>query len=144
MGPVATSEVGLVGHQKGGSKTPGMTSNVELYKNMLLGEAERDENDDEDYNDNDYNNVKNKDTSLLSMMTSRKNVDAPESNGHLLSCASCTGVLPLWYDERNAHANEQSHCLPDRPTSSKIDNYNEENEGAEEKSICSGASRVSI
>lgn len=140
---MATSEVGSTGHQIGGSKKLGTTSNAELYKNMVLAEQELGESYDDDYNDNDDDDIKDNKDSLLSMMTSRSNASAPESKGHLLMCVSCTGVLPVGYDERDAHANEQSYCLPDLPTSHKKD-YNEENDEDKENSICFGASRVSI
>lgn len=140
---MATSEVGSIGHQKGGSKTPGTSNTVELYKNMELAEQELSESYDDDYNDNDENDVKDPKDSLLSMMTSRSNVSAPESNDHLLMCVSCVGVLPIGYDEQDAHVDEQSYCLPDLPTSQKKD-YNEENNEDKEKNICFGASRVSI
>lgn len=139
---MVTSGVGSTEHQKGGSKTSG-TSNAELYKNMVLAEQELGESYDDDYNDNDDNDVKDNKDSLLSMITSRSNGSTPESSGHLLMCVSCTGVLPMGYDERDAYANEQSYCLPDLPTSQKK-NYNEENDEDKEKSICFGASRVSI
>lgn len=140
---MATSGVGSAGYQKGGSKTLGTTSNAELYKNMVLAEEELGESYDDDYNDRDDNNVKDNKDSLLSMMTSRSNVSSPEPKSHLLMCISCAGVLPMGYDEQDVHVNEQSYCLPDIQTPQKKD-YNEKNDKDKEKSICFGASRVSI
>lgn len=83
---------------------------------MVLAEQELGETDDDDYNDNDDSNKSNKDNSLLSMMANRGHYGVKEFNDHLMKCASCADVLPVWYDE---NVNEQSYCFPDGPTTQK-------------------------
>lgn len=90
------------------------SSSVDLYKNMVMFEQEQGNSDDDDDNDND--DGKDNGGSLLSMMTDDVKDDAAALDDQpmtLLKCVSCSGILPLWRNQRNSHVDEQSFCLPD-------------------------------
>ncbi|KAF0760416.1 Receptor protein serine/threonine kinase, partial [Aphis craccivora] len=129
--PVATSEKE--------QKKPGGNgiSSLDLYHSMEMGEQERLEslggNEDEDDSEKDSSG------SLLSMAGGSdddNDIDQEHLTG-LLTCMSCSGVLPAWQDEQNAHVDEQSYCLSDRGQPLSQDNSNVE----EELNVCFGAVR---
>ncbi|XP_060843632.1 uncharacterized protein LOC132923711 [Rhopalosiphum padi] len=130
--PVATAEKEPTGQQKkpGGNGI----SSLDLYHSMEMGEQERLEslggNDDED------DSEKDSDGSLLSMVGGGDDSDIDQEHlTELLTCMSCSGVLPTWQDEQNV--DEQSYCLSDRGQPLTQDSSN----GVEELNVCSGAVR---
>lgn len=132
---MATAEKEPTGQQKkpGGNGI----SSLDLYHSMEMGEQERLEslggNDDED------DSEKDSDGSLLSMVGGGDDSDIDQEHlTELLTCMSCSGVLPTWQDEQNV--DEQSYCLSDRGQPLTQDSSN----GVEELNVCSGAVRVSI
>ncbi|KAL4135806.1 hypothetical protein QTP88_007393 [Uroleucon formosanum] len=137
-GPVATAEKGPAGQQK---KLGGHMSSKDLYHSMEMGEQEKLETlggnaDDEDDNEKDSGD------SLLSMTgggDDDNDIDQ-ENLTELLTCMSCSGELPVQWDEQNSQFNEQSYCLSDggQPLMQDNDNMNKVDE---EINVCSGAVR---
>lgn len=118
------------------------SSFVDQYKNMVQFEQEEGLSDDIDEDRDEKDNS----GSLMSMMTSDGDYDAAEASDDqsLLSCVSCTGVLPTWHDKKSAYIDEQSYCLPDSSSSTIQQNGDNEKNDVKHQSICTGAVRVSV
>ena len=135
---MTTAEKEAAGQQKkpGGNSI----SSMDLYHSMEMGEQERLES--LGGNENEDDSEKDTGGSLLSMVgggDDDNDIDQEHLTG-LLTCLSCSGVLPAWRDERNAQVDEQSYCFSDgsQPLTRDGDNRDEE------LNVCSGAVRVSI
>lgn len=129
--------------QKSESSKSSGSSSVDLYKNMVMFEQEQNISDDDD--DDDNNDDKDNDDSLLSVITDGVKDDETfdDQPTMLLKCASCSGILPLWRDQRNSIVDEQSFCLPD-VGSSTIQQGKTLTGHENYQSVCTGAVRVSI
>lgn len=107
-------------------------------------EQEQGNSDDDDDDEND--DGKDNDDSLLSVITDGVKDDETTFDDQptmLLKCASCSGILPLWRDQRNSIVDEQSFCLPD-VGSSTIQQGKTLTGHENYQSVCIGAVRVSI
>lgn len=122
-----------------GGSTSG-SSSVELYNAMILAEQEL-ENNGEDEDEVDHSS---EGASLLSPMMGGSEGGRRQHLGIAqLQCLSCTGVLPAWHEQRDAHDDEQSYCYPDGAPALQQDN-DKGTDGNVEQNVCSGAMRVSI
>lgn len=142
---VASAEEGPTGQQvkRIGGSTSG-SSSIELYKAMVLAEQELESNGGGNGDDDDEIDHGSEGASLLSpMMGGSEDGRRQHSGAAQLRCLSCTGVLPAWHEQRDAHVDEQSYCYTDGAPTQQQDNDNNGTDRDEEQNVCTGAMRVS-